>query len=98
MFGEKSILQRRNFGSGCARYKPTQHGPHHHLIDVETGKVVEFKNSEHERLIRALTKQLGFHVVSLRLCVRLSRTVADPVLSLANESHSHLGWWEVHPR
>lgn len=67
LFEEKGILQRRDFGNGRARYEPTDHGPHHHLIDVETGKVVEFKNSEHERLVRALAEQLGFAVVSLQL-------------------------------
>lgn len=64
---ERGILQRRDFGSGRARYEPTDHGPHYHLIDVEMGKVVEFKSPGHERLIRALAEQLGFEVVSLRL-------------------------------
>jgi Fur family transcriptional regulator, ferric uptake regulator len=67
LFEEKGILQRRDFGSGRARYEPTEHGPHYHLIDVETGNVVEFKSAEHECLVRALAKQLGFEVVSLRL-------------------------------
>ncbi len=67
LFEEKEILHRRDFGNGRARYEPTVHGQHYHLIDVETGKVVEFKNSEHERLVRALAEQLGFEVVSLRL-------------------------------
>ncbi len=78
LFEEKGILQRRDFGTGRARYEPTEHGPHYHLIDVETGKVVEFKNSEHERLIRALAEQLGFHVVSLRLEVFGKRLDAQP--------------------
>ncbi len=78
LFEEKGILQRRDFGSGRARYEPTKHGPHYHLIDVETGKVVEFKNSEHEQLIRALAQQLGFHVVSLRLEVFGKRLDAQP--------------------
>ena len=38
LFEEKGILQRRDFGNGRARYEPTEHGPHHHLIDIETGK------------------------------------------------------------
>lgn len=77
---EKGILQRRDFGNGRARYEPAEHGPHHHLIDVETGKVVEFRNGEHERLVRALAEQLGFSVVSLRLEVfgkRLETRVAN---------------------
>ena len=54
-------------GNGRARYEPAEHGPHHHLIDVETGKVVEFRSGEHERLVRALAEQLGFSVMSMRL-------------------------------
>ena len=76
---ENGILQRRDFGPGRARYEPAEHGHHYHLIDVETGRVVEFRNSEHERLVRALAEQLGFAVVSLRLEVfgkRLEARVA----------------------
>jgi Fur family transcriptional regulator, ferric uptake regulator len=67
LFEEKGILQRRDFGSGRARYEPADHGPHHHLIDVETGNVIEFRSVEHERLVRAVAEQLGFEVLSLRL-------------------------------
>ena len=46
---EKGILERRDFGGGRARYEPTEHGHHYHLIDIETGKVIEFEDAEHER-------------------------------------------------
>ena len=67
LFEEKGILQRRDFGSGRARYEPVDQTPHYHLIDVESGKVVEFRSAEHERLVRAVAEQLGFQVVSLQL-------------------------------
>ena len=67
LFEEKGILERRDFGGGRARYEPTEHGPHHHLIDVETGRVIEFGDAEHERLIRAVAARLGFELVSHRL-------------------------------
>lgn len=67
LFEEKGILHRRDFGSGRARYEPTDHGQHHHLIDVETGHVLEFKSAEHEKLIRAIADQLGFDLISMRL-------------------------------
>lgn len=67
LFEERGILQRRDFGSGRARYEAADHGHHYHLIDVESGKVVEFTSAEHERLVRAVAEQLGFDVVSLRL-------------------------------
>ena len=49
---EKGILERRDFGGGRARYEPTEHGHHYHLIDVETGKVIEFQDPEYERLMQ----------------------------------------------
>ena len=64
---EKGILERRDFGGGRARYEPTEHGHHYHLIDVETGKVIEFQDPEHERLMQTIASRLGFDLVSLRL-------------------------------
>lgn len=64
---EKGILERRDFGGGRARYEPTEHGHHYHLIDVETGKVIEFQDAEHESLMRTVAARLGFELVSLRL-------------------------------
>ena len=64
---EKGILERRDFGGGRARYEPTEHGHHYHLIDIETGKVIEFSDPEHEALLQKLAAKLGFEVVSLRL-------------------------------
>jgi Fur family ferric uptake transcriptional regulator len=67
LFEDKGILNRRDFGSGRARYEPNDHGQHHHLINVETGNVIEFQSTEHEQLMRAVAQQLGFELVSLRL-------------------------------
>jgi Fur family ferric uptake transcriptional regulator len=64
---ENGILERRDFGGGRARYEATEHGQHHHLIDVESGKVIEFADAEHERLIAAIADRLGFELVSHRL-------------------------------
>jgi Fur family ferric uptake transcriptional regulator len=64
---ENGILARRDFGGGRARYEPTAHGPHHHLIDIDTGRVVEFEDAEHERVMQAIAARLGFELVSHRL-------------------------------
>ncbi|HET8995881.1 MAG TPA: Fur family transcriptional regulator [Acetobacteraceae bacterium] len=64
---ENGILERRDFGGGRARYEPTEHGHHFHLIDVETGKVIEFHDPEYERLMQTIAARLGFDLVSLRL-------------------------------
>ena len=67
LFEEQGILERRDFGGGRARYEPTEHGPHYHLIDVETGRVIEFEDAEHERVLQGIARRLGFDLVSHRL-------------------------------
>src|SRR5271163_4080854 len=67
LFEEKGILERRDFGGGRARYEPSEHGHHHHLIDIDTGKVIEFEDAEHERVLKAIAARLGFDLVSHRL-------------------------------
>ena len=67
LFEEKGILERHDFGGGRARYEPSEEIHHHHLIDVETGKVIEFQDAEHEELMRVIAARLGFDLVSLRL-------------------------------
>ena len=67
LFEEHGILERRDFGGGRARYEPTEHGPHHHLIDVESGQVLEFSDPAHEALLHEIANRLGFDLVSHRL-------------------------------
>jgi Fur family ferric uptake transcriptional regulator len=74
---EHGILDRRDFGGGRARYEPSEHGPHYHLIDVDTGKVIEFEDPEHERVLREIAARLGFELVSHRLQV-FGRKIAVP--------------------
>ena len=64
---EKGILERRDFGGGRARYEPTEQGHHYHLIDIDSGRVIEFQDAEHERVMKAIAARLGFDLFSLRL-------------------------------
>jgi Fur family ferric uptake transcriptional regulator len=64
---EKGILERRDFGGGRARYEATEHGHHYHLIDIETGRVIEFEDAEHLQMMRDVARRLGFDLVSMRL-------------------------------
>jgi Fur family ferric uptake transcriptional regulator len=64
---ENGILERHDFGGGRARYEPTEHGPHHHLIDVDTGRVIEFGDAEQEKVMQEIAARLGFELVSHRL-------------------------------
>ncbi len=64
---ENGILERRDFGGGRARYDPADRGHHHHLIDVDSGKVIEFADEEFEALARTMARRLGFDLVGQRL-------------------------------
>jgi Fur family ferric uptake transcriptional regulator len=64
---EHAILERRDFGGGRARYEPTGHGQHDHLIDVESGKVIEFKDEPYRGLLEQIAAKLGFDLISHRL-------------------------------
>src|SRR5246127_5684685 len=67
LFEEANILARHDFGDGRARYEemPTAH--HDHLIDVQSGRVIEFRNEEIEKLQRFVASELGYQLVDHRL-------------------------------
>ena len=75
---ENGILERRDFGGGRARYDPADRGHHHHLIDVDTGKVIEFADEEFEALARAMARRLGFDLVGQRLELFGRKVEAEP--------------------
>lgn len=61
------ILERHAFGDGRARYEPVGHGHHDHLINIDTGEVIEFRNEQIERLQEAVARELGFRLIGHRL-------------------------------
>ena len=67
LFEEAGIIQRHDFQDGRSRYEeaPTEH--HDHLIDMKSGKVVEFMDDEIERLQEAIARRLGYKLVGHRL-------------------------------
>ena len=67
LFEEAGILDRHDFGDGRARYEPAPEAHHDHLIDVETGKVVEFVDAELELLQRQIAERLGYRLVDHRM-------------------------------
>jgi Fur family ferric uptake transcriptional regulator len=75
---ERGILERRDFGGGRARYEPTEHGRHSHLIDVDTGRVIEFEDTEQEKLMEQIATRLGFDLVSTRLEIYGRRPAGKP--------------------
>jgi len=67
LFEQASILTRHDFGDGRARYEVDAPEHHDHLIDIDTGKVIEFRNDEIERLQREAALALGYRLVGHRL-------------------------------
>ena len=67
LFEEAGILERLDFGDGRARYEEVPEEHHDHLIDIKTGKVIEFHNEEIEHLQRKVAEQFGYDLVGHRL-------------------------------
>jgi Fur family ferric uptake transcriptional regulator len=67
LFEEAGILERHDFRDGRARYEEVPEKHHDHLIDIETGKVIEFRDEEIEQLQRLVADRLGFKLVDHRL-------------------------------
>ena len=67
LFEEAGILERHEFGDGRSRYEAASETHHDHLIDVETGNVIEFVDEELEELQRRIAAKLGFRLVDHRM-------------------------------
>jgi len=69
LFAETNIVAKRDFGDGRARYEEAQgdDNHHHHMIDVTTGKVIEFYDQELEDLKVRIARKLGFDLVDHHL-------------------------------
>ena len=67
LFEESGIIERHDFRDGRSRYEETPSHHHDHLIDMKTGKVVEFVDEEIEALQNAIARKLGYKLVDHRL-------------------------------
>ena len=67
LFEEAGILERHEFGDGRSRYEAASETHHDHLIDVESGNVIEFADEELEELQRRIAQRLGFRLVDHRM-------------------------------
>ena len=67
LFEESGIIERHDFRDGRSRYEETPTHHHDHLIDMKTGKVVEFVDEEIEALQHAIAKKLGYKLIDHRL-------------------------------
>ncbi|AQS40978.1 MAG: Ferric uptake regulation protein [Candidatus Tokpelaia hoelldobleri] len=64
---EKGILEKHSFGDGPARFERADQEHHDHLINVETGDVIEFRSDAIEQLQEEIARKHGFAIVSHRL-------------------------------
>ena len=67
LFEEAGILDKHEFGDGRARYEDAERDHHDHLIDVNTGQVIEFVDPEIEALQERIAARLGYRLIGHRL-------------------------------
>lgn len=67
LFEEAGILNRHDFRDGRSRYEEASDDHHDHLLDMRTGKVIEFHDSDIEMLQEAIARRLGYRLVDHRL-------------------------------
>jgi len=67
LFEEAGIIERHDFRDGRARYEEAPEEHHDHLIDMKTGKVLEFVDPEIEKLQQQIAERLGYRLVDHRL-------------------------------
>ena len=67
LFEEAGIISRHDFRDGRSRYEEAPETHHDHLIDMKTGKVIEFVDGEIEALQEAIARKLGYRLVDHRL-------------------------------
>lgn len=67
LFEEAGILDRLEFGDGRARYEDAERDHHDHLIDMNSGEVIEFVDPEIEALQNRIADRLGYKLVGHRL-------------------------------
>jgi Fur family ferric uptake transcriptional regulator len=67
LFEDAGIIEKHDFGDGRSRYEQAPEEHHDHLINLRTGKVIEFRSEEIEKLQVEVARKLGFRLVDHRL-------------------------------
>ena len=67
LFEEAGIIERHDFRDGRSRYEEAPDEHHDHLIDMNSGEVIEFFDEEIEKLQEAIARKLGYKLVDHRL-------------------------------
>jgi Fur family ferric uptake transcriptional regulator len=67
LFEDAGILERHDFRDGRSRYEPMPDAHHDHLIDIESGEVIEFADDRIEALQKEIAERLGYRLVDHRM-------------------------------
>jgi len=67
LFEDAGIIERHDFRDGRSRYEESPEDHHDHLIDMNSGEVVEFYDEEIEKLQEAIARRLGYKLIDHRL-------------------------------
>ena len=67
LFEEAGIIERHDFKEGKSRYEPLTEEHHDHLIDINSGEIIEFVNNEIEELQKKVASKLGYKLVDHKL-------------------------------
>ncbi len=67
LFEEADILERHDFRDGRSRYELVTESHHDHMIDVESGEVIEFVDDEIEKLQEQIAEKLGYKLIDHRM-------------------------------
>lgn len=67
LFEEADILERHDFRDGRSRYELVTENHHDHMIDIESGEVIEFLDEEIEKLQAEIAKKLGYKLIDHRM-------------------------------
>ena len=67
LFEESGIVEKHDFKGGKARYEQSPDEHHDHLIDINTGEIIEFVDKDIEKLQDQVAKKLGYKLVDHKL-------------------------------
>ena len=67
LFEEAGIVEKHDFKGGKARYEQSPDEHHDHLIDINSGEIIEFVDKEIEKLQNNVAKKLGYNLVDRKL-------------------------------
>ena len=67
LFEEAGIVEKHDFKGNKARYEQAPEEHHDHLIDINSGEIIEFINEEIEKLQKQVANKLGYKLIDHRL-------------------------------